>query len=388
MLCFFGGGRDAFPLLRKSDSKLSMNGPSTSPSPPAASPAVRTDWSSLSAVLYLWIPACLLAFLLGVVPYGMGYGFEKVPLAYLMEELWKLPDWEHCFLVPLAVAFIIYEMRDKLAVLRPQPSAWGYPMVIVGLLFFWAGERVDNQYIGYASVQWLIGSWIVLTLGWGFFRQLAFPWMFLVFLWPLLFLETYLAFPLRMIMSEASVTALNVIGIPAVKSGTSILSAADPETGKAVGQAFSVDVADPCSGIRSLFALMMVSALYGFFVFKEWWKHAVIFLCSIPLAVAGNLFRILLLTVGTLMFGSEFAIGGGLEDPSTFHMVAGFFVFAVALGGMLGIGWLFNTDLRAFFRARQAVFEARRAAATGATDVASGGDTAESPSQTRSEDLY
>lgn len=242
-----------------------MNGPSTSPTPPAASPAVRTDWSSISAVLYLWIPACLLAFLLGVVPYGMGYGFEKVPLAYLMEELWKLPDWEHCFLVPLAVAFIIYEMRDKLAVLRPQPSAWGYPMVIVGLLFFWAGERVDNQYIGYASVQWLIGSWIVLTLGWDFFRQLAFPWMFLVFLWPLLFLETYLAFPLRMIMSEASVTVLNVIGIPAVKSGTSILSAADPETGKAVGQAFSVDVADPCSGIRSLFALMMVSALYGFF---------------------------------------------------------------------------------------------------------------------------
>lgn len=346
-------------------------------------PAVaRTDWSRMSAVLYIWIPASVLAFLLAAVPYGTGYGFSKVPLAFLMEELWKLPDWEHCFLVPLAVAFIIYELRDKLAVLRPEPSAWGYPMVVFGLFLYWAGQRVDNQYIGYASMQWLIGSWIVLMLGWNFMRQLAFPWMFLVFLWPLLFLETYLAFPLRLIMSDASVTALNLIGVASVKSGTAILSAADPETGKAVGQVFSVDVADPCSGIRSLFALMMVSALYGFFVFQTWWKHGLIFLFSIPLAVLGNLFRILLLTVGTLMFGAEFAIGHGMEDPSTFHMVAGFFVFAVALGGMLGIGWMLNFDFRHFLATKQAGYVA----------PAPAGETPSNPEKstpsTRPEDLY
>lgn len=346
--------------------------------------APRTDWSSLGAVLYIWIPALILAFLLAGIPYGTGYGFAKVPLAFLMEELWKLPDWEHCFLVPLAVAFIIYETRDKLAVLRPEPSAWGYPLIFLGLFFYWAGQRVDNQYIGYASMQWLIGSWIILMLGWGFMRQLAFPWMFLVFLWPLLFLETYLAFPLRMIMSEASVTALNLIGIPSVKSGTAILSAADPTTGKAIGEAFSVDVADPCSGIRSLFALMMVSALYGFFVFRQWWKHALIFCCSVPLAVLGNLFRILLLTVGTLMFGADFAIGS-LEEPTTFHMFAGFFVFAVALGGMLGIGALLNTNWPAYFQARQAAFVARKKSAPALEEVS---PSAEKRSKSDSEDLY
>jgi exosortase len=329
----------------------------------SAASAPRTDWSSVPAILYIWIPACLLAFLLGAIPYGTGYGFERIPMTKMMSELWKMPDWEHCFLVPLAIAFIIYEMRDRLAVLRPEPTNWGLPILFVGLFFYWAGQRVDNQYIGYASMQILVAAWIILLLGWRFMITLAFPWLFLTFLWPLLFLETYLAFPLRLVMSEASVNALNFLGIESIKVGTAIISAPNALTNLPAGERFSVDVADPCSGIRSLFALMMVSALYGFFAFKQWWKHALIFLCSIPLAVAGNLVRILLLTIGTLLFGSEFAIGEGIENPSTFHMVAGFFVFAVALGGMLTIGWALNFEWGTLFHHLRQVVEKESSAA-------------------------
>ena len=327
-----------------SDAKTSAPPASTAPAAPV------TDWNTFPAVLYIWLPACALAFLLAVVPYGSGYGFDRVPLAFLMRELWKMPDWEHCFLVPMAIAFIIYEMRDRLVVLRPEPSWLGWPVLVGGLFLYWAGQRVDNQYVGYASMQILVAAYILCLLGWRFGLTLFFPWAFLVFLWPLLFLETYLAFPLRLVMSEASVQTLNFLGIESVKMGTAILSAADPLANLPVGARFMVDVADPCSGIRSLFALMMVSALYGFFIFRSPWKHAVIFMASIPLAILGNLFRILLLTVGTLLFGAEFAIGEGIEDPSTFHMVAGFFVFAVALGGMLLIGWLLNFDFFAWGR--------------------------------------
>jgi exosortase len=329
----------------------------------SAASAPRTDWSSVPAILYIWIPACLLAFLLGAIPYGTGYGFERIPMTKMMSELWKMPDWEHCFLVPLAIAFIIYEMRDRLAVLRPEPTNWGLPILFVGLFFYWAGQRVDNQYIGYASMQILVAAWIILLLGWRFMITLAFPWLFLTFLWPLLFFETYLAFPLRLVMSEASVNALNFLGIESIKVGTAIISAPNALTNLPAGERFSVDVADPCSGIRSLFALMMVSALYGFFAFKQWWKHALIFLCSIPLAVAGNLVRILLLTIGTLLFGSEFAIGEGIENPSTFHMVAGFFVFAVALGGMLTIGWALNFEWGTLFHHLRQVVEKESSAA-------------------------
>jgi len=55
-----------------------------------------------------------------------------------------------------------------------------------------------------------------------------------------------------------------------------------------VGNAISVDIADPCSGIRSLFALMMVSVLYALFTLETWWKKWILFLCSVPLAIAGT----------------------------------------------------------------------------------------------------
>jgi exosortase/archaeosortase family protein len=58
-----------------------------------------------------------------------------------------------------------------------------------------------------------------------------------------------------------------------------------------------------------------------------------------PLAVAGNFARIIMLTLGTITLGPETAIGS-MEEPSLFHQASGFLVFGVALGGMLGVGWL------------------------------------------------
>jgi len=146
-------------------------------------------------------------------------------------------------------------------------------------------------------------------------------------------------FPLRMLMSNAAVGFLQLIGIDVVRNGTGILSAPDALLGIPAGKKFAVDVADPCSGIRSLFALMMVSALYAHFTLKVTWQKWVLFLCSAPLAIMGNLARIVMLTIGTIAFGAEFAIGkNALTDPSWFHTGAGYLVFIVALGGMVGIG--------------------------------------------------
>jgi exosortase len=144
-----------------------------------------------------------------------------------------------------------------------------------------------------------------------------------------------------MLMSHAAVFSLDFIGIDVVRNGTGILSAPEPLLGIPAGKKFAVDVADPCSGIRSLFALMMASALYGNLVLVKWWQKWILFICSVPLAIAGNLARILMLTIGTIVFGPEFAIGKNpLTDPSWFHIIAGLLVFAVAISGMVGIAKL------------------------------------------------
>ena len=200
---------------------------------------------------------------------------------------------------------------------------------------------MGTHYIGFFAFQAMVIGAVWFQLGWRTVTFFGFPLIFLVFAWPVPFLDNYIAFPLRMLMSHAAVFSLDFIGIDVVRNGTGILSAPEPLLGIPAGKKFAVDVADPCSGIRSLFALMMARALYGNFQLKTWWQKWILFLCSAPLAIAGNLARILMLTIGTIVFGSDFAIGKNpLTDPSWFHIIAGFIVFAVAIGGMIGISKL------------------------------------------------
>jgi len=276
-------------------------------------------------------------------PYAYGYGSHMVTVLHFANVLWQGEDWQHCYLVPFAVAGMIWFERKNLPDAEFTRSWAGLAVTVVGFFVYWVGYRADNIFIAYASFQILIGGLVLWLLGWTWAKALFIPWAFLVFLYPLTFLDNLIAFPLRMVMSEASVHVLNLFGFGCIKSGTAIISAPDPLANLRAGARFSVDVADPCSGIRSLFALMMVSALYGYFTQEGAWRKAVLFLSSIPLAIAGNLARIVMLTIGTIAMGPEIAIGT-LEKPTFFHMLAGYAVFAVALGGMLGIGWLINAD--------------------------------------------
>ena len=281
--------------------------------------------------------------LYGLFPYSAGYNAARASIFVFASGLWKLEDWQHCGLVPIAVAVLIFLDRKKLAAIPVSGSWIGLPVIVIALVVFWFGYEADIVYFGYISMQAMLAGLILFLFGWGWMKALAFPWMFLVFMWPLLFLDNIVAFPLRLAMSHGSVEALNLLGMRSVLSGTGILSAPDALTGKPMGALFSVDVANPCSGIRSLFALMMVSALYGHFSVEGWWRKWALFLAAIPLAVIGNLFRILILTFGTVAFGPQIAIGT-LKDPSFFHLLAGYVVYAVAIAGMLGVSWLLNVN--------------------------------------------
>jgi exosortase len=278
--------------------------------------------------------------LFGWFPYASGYGATRASMFQFMGWIWKNnPEWEHCWLVPLAVIGLIYYRRQALATI-PVEGAWLGLAALLGSLFvYWVGYLADNVYVGYISLLGFVGSVVLWFLGWRWLMALSFPIAFLAFMFPLPFMDNFLAFPLRIFMSNVSVAFLNLIGLSCLQQGTAIVSAPDFAAGLAAGQRFAVDVADPCSGIRSLFALMMVSALYGYIAMDKPWQKWVIFLSSIPLAVAGNFARIIMLTLGTIALGPEVAIGS-LEEPTTFHMLSGFLVFAVALGGMLGVGWL------------------------------------------------
>jgi exosortase len=287
--------------------------------------------------------AVLIILLFGI-PYAQGYLGERLTLAHSLRNLWANEQWQHCWLVLPAIGIVVYLQRKQFANLTTPGTTWGLVILILACFTYWAGYRVDNYYLGFLSIQLTVGGLILFLGGWNWLRALAFPYGFLAFVWPLYFLENSITFPLRMLMAAASAGVLNFLGLPVVVQGTGILSAAEPLIGLAAGDRFRVDVADPCSGIRSLFALMMTAALYGHFALRTWWQKTVLFVSSIPLALLGNLARILMLTFGIMTVGPEVAIGKDpLQDPSWFHMLAGYLVFGVAFGGMIVTSLLLAT---------------------------------------------
>lgn len=290
----------------------------------------------LFALALAWVAPFLL---FALIPYSQGYG--SIPES-AFKQFWNLskgsPDWGHClFVFPVAILIFIHHIYQK-PLPTPSTSWFGFVLAVTAFACFWGGQRMGTHYIGFFAFQAMVVGSIWFLLGSQTVLFFGFPLIFLVFAWPVPFLDNYIAFPLRMLMSQAAVFVLDFMGIDVVRSGTGILSAPEPVLGIPAGKKFAVDVADPCSGIRSLFSLMMASALYGHMVMKNWWQKWILFLCSAPLAIAGNLARILMLTIGTIVFGAEFAIGkSALSEPSWFHMAAGYLVFIVALGGMIGI---------------------------------------------------
>jgi exosortase len=243
-------------------------------------------------------------------------------------------EWTQCLFVPFLVGWMVHWLWRRLRELPVQGSRQGYGVLVAGLLLYVLGYLAENYYIGIVALQVVYAGLIVLFLGWRFMRELFFPWAFLLFMWPYGFFED-IAFELRMLMSSLSHHVLLLMGVANVLNGTAIVSPP--------GQTppFGIDIADPCSGIRSLFALVMVAALAAFVLFRHAWQKAIIVAASIPLVIVGNLVRILLLTLATIHFGEPFALGEN-DHPSWFHEGAGYVVYLINFACLLGLGWVLN----------------------------------------------
>lgn len=274
-------------------------------------------------------------------PYQRWSGEQRTSvLGGWMDQVTRDSEWHFCLLVPLLVGWLIYRDREAIKRLSMAGSWWGLAGILVGLVFFWVGYKVDTGYPGFVAFHLVLGGLIVLLGGWGWARALFFPWLFLMFMWPLFPLEERLAFPLRMMTASVSGGFLNLIGFSVVREGTALYSAGDALVGLGQGDLFRLDVEEPCSGIRSLFSLLMISALYGYLTLKSPGKRLILFLSAIPMAMAGNFVRMVMLAMASSWFGSEFAVGrniDGHQEMSFFHSMAGFAVFGVALAGMFAL---------------------------------------------------
>jgi len=244
-------------------------------------------------------------------------------------------DYSHGYLIPFVSLFIVWLRRKDIARARVQVCRWGLVVIAMALTMHWVGARMQQTRISLMSLIVLLWGLPLYFYGWQVARHLIFPCAFLIFCIPLNFLDT-MAFPLRIGMTVISTSLLNGLGIAAERSGTAIHSMA--------GGGFSFDVANPCSGLRSLLAMTAITAVYAYVTQRTFIRKWLLFLCAVPLAVIGNVGRITTVAVVAEAFGNDFAVG-------LYHDYSGFIVFAVGIIAMVALGGLININYHeAYYR--------------------------------------
>jgi exosortase len=234
------------------------------------------------------------------------------------------PDDEHGKLIPWVVLGLFWWKRRELMDL-PKRTWWpAIGLIAIALLLHVGGYLVQQSRL--SIVAFVLGLYGLMGLAWGpaWLRASFFPMILFVFCIPLATLSEAITFPLRMLVTKVSVAIAQVgLGIPVIRKGTQIF---DPQG------MFGYEVAEACSGIRSLITLMALTMIYGFVNFQTFWKRALIIAAAVPLAVAGNVARITTVIIAGEAFGQK--AGMFVEQK------LGFLTFAVAIGSILVIGYL------------------------------------------------
>ena len=70
----------------------------------------------------------------------------------LIYEWAKFPNLSHGFAIPFIAAYLIWARRDRLAALPFAPSAWGLPILVVGLLALLLGVHGDEPFVARVSL--------------------------------------------------------------------------------------------------------------------------------------------------------------------------------------------------------------------------------------------
>lgn len=239
----------------------------------------------------------------------------------LAGELYNDPNYSHGLLVPFISGYFLYVRMDELRSVPVSPSNWGLPVILAGIFLLILGYLGAEHFTMRVSSVVVLAGVVLYFLGVGVFRLAAFPIAFLFFAVPLPYIiYDMIAFPLKLMVSKYSVMFLKGVGIMVWREGN-IISFPNIE----------LEVADACSGIRSLMSLIALGTAFAYITQRSKIKMAIVILSAIPVAIFANAVRVITTGVLARHWGAQAAEG-------FFHEFAGLAVFALAIAIVIAIG--------------------------------------------------
>jgi exosortase len=228
---------------------------------------------------------------------------------------WSTDDnYSHGFLVPLVSAYFLYTRREDILSVEINPSLLGAGLLLIGVLQYMAGYIAVEYFTMRTSIIPVLCGIVLLFMGFRALKALALPILYLIFMIPVPYIiYNSISFSLKLYVTEISVAIIKLMGVVVLNDGN-ILHFPD----------VTLEVADACSGMRSLISLAAMGTAFAFLRPFATWKRVVLIVSTLPIAVATNIFRVVVTGLLCQYVSTKAAEG-------YFHEFAGITVYSVAL---------------------------------------------------------
>jgi exosortase len=248
----------------------------------------------------------------------------------------QMEDWGHAYVIPLISLYLIRQSRDALARVKPETFWPGLAPFLLGIMcyFFFVASRFTGGHMiqGWAVILTLFGL-VLLLLGPRAMRYLFIPIAFLVFgvtVSDMIMIR--LTFPLKLIASQGAYLVLSVIGAFAGFSADVNGNMLHVITSS--GTDIPLNVADACSGMRTVVAFFALAASAAVLGCRQWWQRVALLLLAAPVAILINVGRVA--TLGLLSLADpNLASGQAHTLIGTLLLIPGLLLF-------MGIIWALN----------------------------------------------
>ncbi len=245
---------------------------------------------------------------------------------YMVKNWYADSDYSHGFLIPFISAYIIWTNREKLSRIKIKPDNLGLLVLIIGLFLYVLGITGAEYFTMRFSMIPVIFGIVYYLCGREMVKSILLPVGFLVCMIPIpSIVLNVVAFPLKLFAANVATNIIQFIGIPVVRDGN-IIHITD----------MSLEVADACSGIRSLMSMIALGVAYAYIFQNNQLKRLILVLFIVPITIVTNVARV----TGTGIL-SHYV--GPAAASGFFHEFAGIVVFLVAFAMFISVATILRT---------------------------------------------
>ncbi len=217
----------------------------------------------------------------------------------------------HGILVPFISAYLIWQLRDKLKNAPIAGSKWGIIILCVSMLLYVLSLAGAVAFISRSMIVFSLTGIVLSNFGKAIFSIIKFPLFYLLFMVPVpVTIYGLAAFPLQLFATKVSMFLIHALSIPVYREGNMLYFATT-----------QLEVAEACSGLRSMTAFIMLGFLFAYMMDKHWRNRIVVILSAIPLAIFANIVRVTGTGILAHFYGAKPAL-------SFLHEFSGLAVFA------------------------------------------------------------